>query len=261
MKKALLIILLFIVLQGLFGIASTLLASYFANVYHPTPEQYNSIYNWILGLSLFLSNASMIIAVHFLLRTGTDKPTAYLKAPRWSDLPLTFATLITLIFFVNGLTELLQAPDFIETALEGMIHNPLCLLTIVVVGPMAEEVCFRRGVLGLLLEDKKTTRYALPLSALIFALIHLNPAQMPGAFILGLFLGWLYQRTKSLTLPILCHIFNNGLSVLLGILLGTDVKLSEAFSNQLSFYIALTLSALLAALFFRLLKNKTTSAK
>jgi membrane protease YdiL (CAAX protease family) len=40
--------------------------------------------------------------------------------------------------------------------------------------------------------------------------IHLNPWQAIGAFTAGLFLGWIYWKTRSLTACIFIHAVNNG---------------------------------------------------
>lgn len=43
--------------------------------------------------------------------------------------------------------------------------------------------------------------------ALIFGVIHLNPAQIPGAALFGLILGWLYWRSGTIWIPVArtCH--------------------------------------------------------
>ena len=50
---------------------------------------------------------------------------------------------------------------------------------------------------------------AIALSAFLFALVHLNPAQMPHAFLIGLLLGWMYERTRSILPGIMVHWVNN----------------------------------------------------
>ena len=52
-------------------------------------------------------------------------------------------------------------------------------------------------------------------SALIFAVIHLNPFQAVPAFLLGILMGWVYYKTGSLKLTILMHFTNNLLSMLI----------------------------------------------
>ena len=257
MKKTLLIICIFLVLQAMFGIISQKLLTFLSRACQLTAEQSASLSIWLLGLSLLLANALMIAVVHAIMRATKNAITAGGKnyfCPQ--AVLLVFITQMLLIFVVNGFTELLKIPDFIESTLPDMLRNPLCLITIVVVGPIAEEVCFRRGILSSLYANESTKRYALLISSIIFGLIHFNPAQIIGAFILGLFFGWIYLHTRSLLFPILCHIFNNGLSVMLGIFLGIDMKISDFFMNAPMFYFILFLSVLLMAGSFKLLKSK-----
>jgi glutamate-5-semialdehyde dehydrogenase len=78
----------------------------------------------------------------------------------------------------------------------------------VVIAPLTEEVIFRglilRGMLGRL-----RASWAVALSAVLFAVTHLNPAQAPVALLLGLLLGWIYLRTRSLGLCMIGHAVNN----------------------------------------------------
>ena len=258
MKKPLIIICVFLVLQGLFGIISQKLLTFLSSAYQLTAEQSASLSVWLLGLSLFLANALMIIIVHAIMRTTKNAVTTSGKTHLNAKcITLIFITQVLLIFMTNGLSELLKIPDFIEPILPDMLKNPLCLITIVIVGPIAEEACFRHGILGSLYAKASTKRYALLISSIIFGLIHFNPAQVFGAFILGLFFGWIYLHTRSLLYPILCHIFNNGLSVMLGIVLGTDMKISDFFMNRPMFYFALFISLLLMIGSLKLLKSQT----
>ncbi|MEY4941118.1 MAG: hypothetical protein RIQ93_2853 [Verrucomicrobiota bacterium] len=82
------------------------------------------------------------------------------------------------------------------------------LLLAVVVAPFTEEVFFRgillRGFLGIW-----RPWAAIVMSAALFSVLHLNPAQAPVAFALGLVLGWIYMRTRSLGLCMLGHALNN----------------------------------------------------
>ncbi len=81
----------------------------------------------------------------------------------------------------------------------------------VIIAPLTEEVIFRGLILrGLLGRWKPWT--AITVSAALFALMHFNPAQTPVALGLGLLLGWIYVRTRSLGLCMLGHAVNNSAS-------------------------------------------------
>ncbi|MDD4760774.1 MAG: type II CAAX endopeptidase family protein [Bacteroidaceae bacterium] len=260
MKKALLIILIFLVVQGVLSFVLSMVCMLFLNMQN-TQIQGVPAYYWCLGASLILSDLLIIVCVYYVLRKDCKRPyLSYMTSSCGRDFMLSFVTFLALMFFINGITELINVPDILKNQFDGMTRNWLCIVGITLVGPITEEFCFRRGVLGCLLASPKFHRYALFLSAFIFALIHLNPAQMGGAFLLGLFFGWLYIRTHSLVLPLVFHVLNNSISVVLGFIFGNDAKIIDNFPNTTSFYIALFVSAVVALLLFRLMQKKMNAS-
>lgn len=84
------------------------------------------------------------------------------------------------------------------------------ILKVVIIAPVVEELIFRGVIMhGLMRNYSKFT--AIFVSALMFALFHLNPWQFPATFMLGLLLGFLMVRTRSIYLCIIGHAINNGL--------------------------------------------------
>jgi len=77
-----------------------------------------------------------------------------------------------------------------------------------VLGPVIEEFVFRGIIMGGLLKSY-SNKIALLLSALIFAIVHLNLVQGMVAFLLGLLLGYIYIKTHLIYLCMLTHIINN----------------------------------------------------
>lgn len=101
----------------------------------------------------------------------------------------------------------------------GAQQNPLdspLLLTFgaLLLAPVMEEVLFR-GILFRGLTSSYSAKKAVIISAIIFALLHLNPVQLLPAFLLGLFFGFLYMKTNSLGLVILLH-FTANFTALIG---------------------------------------------
>lgn len=146
------------------------------------------------------------------------------------------------ILLVNLAQELLlpEIPDLVgEETFKAIMYHPLGLLTVAFIGPVSEELLFRGGVQTAL--EKKNSSILTPqssfitphssfispqssflnrhspilISALIFSIIHLNPAQLPAAFLLGLLLGYAYWWTGSLIAPVCIHILNNGSACLM----------------------------------------------
>lgn len=108
-------------------------------------------------------------------------------------------------------------PDLAGEELLDFIRHRWGYLVVCILAPLAEEVIFRGAVLRTMLEhwegNKRWT--AITISALLFALAHMNPAQMPHAFLLGLLLGWLYERSRSLIPCVVLHCANNTIAYLM----------------------------------------------
>jgi membrane protease YdiL (CAAX protease family) len=118
--------------------------------------------------------------------------------------------------------------------------------------PLAEELVFRGAVLRALLRWKSNPWVGIVISALLFALIHMNPAQMPHAFLVGLLLGWMYYRTDSIVPGVVFHWVNNTVAyVLYNVYPNPDITLLDLFGTQRTVLMALgfSLCIFLPALF------------
>ena len=104
------------------------------------------------------------------------------------------------------------AVPLIEEALQT---NPISVvISIVFFAPMAEEVLFRGLVFGAL-QRWLSARWTILLTAAMFALIHMQVIYFFPIFLVGLLCGWARHRSGSLAVPMLMHILNNGISLLL----------------------------------------------
>lgn len=83
----------------------------------------------------------------------------------------------------------------------------LVLLLVVIIGPIIEEILFRRIVLTRLLPYSE--RLAVLLSGLLFGLFHGNLQQFFYAFFVGCVLGYVYLKTGKLRHTILMHMLLN----------------------------------------------------
>ena len=103
-------------------------------------------------------------------------------------------------------------PNIMEQTFEILQSGWAGILAIAIVGPILEELLFRGAITKALLQQYKPTQ-AILISAAIFGVFHINPAQILPAFLIGLLFAWIYYKTASLIPCILMHIFNNSLSV------------------------------------------------
>lgn len=110
-----------------------------------------------------------------------------------------------------------EMPESLRAVFDNMMSGmPLwaTLLSVSVFAPFFEEWLCRGMILRGLLDRMKPV-WAIVISALFFALIHMNPWQAIPAFLLGLLFGYVYYRTGSLKLTMLMHCVNNTFSVLI----------------------------------------------
>lgn len=140
---------------------------------------------------------------------------------------LIFMFLLILVFrllfdaYIYPLVSLLPDSEVLNETSELLEHNMLYLIiSACFYAPLVEEVVFRGIVLGGLLK-KYSPKIALPISAFLFAFAHLNLQQGINAFLLGLVLGYIYYKTKSIYLTIFGHFCNNVLAFLVYIPSGT----------------------------------------
>ena len=106
--------------------------------------------------------------------------------------------------------------DTITELLSQMTNGPFwsSFLLVAIFAPIFEEWLCRGMILRGLLTKLKPG-WAIVVSALFFALIHMNPWQALNAFIIGVVMGYVYYKTGSLLLTMLIHFVNNGTAVVL----------------------------------------------
>lgn len=95
----------------------------------------------------------------------------------------------------------------------------LTALSIVVMGPLAEELVFR-GIIQTRLLRAMPPWMAVVLQAALFAIIHGTPIQIVYALLLGLALGFLRSRTGSILPGLAAHAAFNAMNDPLGLLGG-----------------------------------------
>ena len=106
--------------------------------------------------------------------------------------------------------------DKIVELLGQMTGGPFwsSFLLTAIFAPIFEEWLCRGMILRGLLTKMKPV-WAIVISALFFAVIHMNPWQALNAFIIGVIMGYVYYKTGSLILTMIIHFVNNGTAVVL----------------------------------------------
>jgi hypothetical protein len=130
----------------------------------------------------------------------------------------------------GGLAAALQAlfPEFssigVELLEQGLINrdNLFNAALLVLLGglivPVAEELFFR-GFVYDWIRNGTTMWPAIIVSAAIFGAVHFVPLQVVLAFVMGIGLAWIYEKSGTLWAPIVLHLSNNVVFLLLAYLI------------------------------------------
>jgi len=150
--------------------------------------------------------------------------------------PLLLAAVLLTIFF----GKLICGPDFnLEqheelktiTTYPQLSLRVLIIITTVVVGPVLEEMLFR-GLFQTMIRsffefrfsnlDGRQTSFEFRIriwlvifaSSALFVMVHANTGHWPALFMLGLCLGYSYEKSGSLLRPIFIHSFFNAITII-----------------------------------------------
>lgn len=138
--------------------------------------------------------------------------------PRWYLVALLFALLTVAIATaaVAGLTRLvdLETIELVAPMRAAGFGWWLIILNVCVEPAIIEELAFR-GVILTGLQSALSNRDAVIVSALMFMVLHLAVPSFPHLFVIGLALGYLRVKTRSLYPCMLMHFLHNSLIVFL----------------------------------------------
>lgn len=120
-------------------------------------------------------------------------------------------------YITSGFSGFVSTYDIEFSAYEtdnpsGFIEFILFIFEVAIIPAVVEEVAMRGIVMPPL--RKYGDRFAIVMSAIVFALMHSNMQQIPFAFIAGIVMGYFAISTNSLWTAIAIHAANNLLSVI-----------------------------------------------
>lgn len=166
---------------------------------------------------LLIGLGAIVLTLFFLLkvtRLKTKDLRIMLPAP-WSPgfcLPV-FLGVANLANLAGALiNRLTGSPATSEMLPSGGPELLMQFLALCVMPAIAEELLFRGAFQGLMRPCGSAAAIFAP--ALLFGLLHLDLAQGLTAFVCGVFLGWLAERSGSILPGMLLHFVNNALAFL-----------------------------------------------
>jgi membrane protease YdiL (CAAX protease family) len=173
------------------------------------------------GASGFITVVANGLAFIFLLTYKQLTYRSLFHATKHSAVRTVAALLIPLALIVpalvlvtgalNSLMEWMfpMSLDDQEMFSEMVATSAIPLFFACIAAPLLEEMLFRGVILRSFLQQYSRTESIL-WTSLLFALAHLHVYQFFTALVLGIVLGWLYERTRSLWPSILLHAAFNG---------------------------------------------------
>ncbi len=224
MKKAFLYLFVFLLLQLIGGGAVSLVW----NLATGSPD--------MTAAQLITSTAltSVVTIVVFLCMRWAEVSPTWLRTRPWTVLVWSVIAALGCLIPSAWLQEQIpELPNIAESEFDMILQNRWGYLSIGLLAPLGEELVFRGAILRRLLDSRLPLWGAIALSALLFMLIHMNPAQMPHAFLIGLLLGWMYWRTGSILPGVAFHWANNSAAyVIYNIYPDSDMKLVDIFKGS-----------------------------
>jgi membrane protease YdiL (CAAX protease family) len=166
--------------------------------------------------NIFLSYSLTFGAVFFVARFFWQSNKIDSKQVSWKVYVLVLPIIISLSVLTEGLVGLIPMPQKIQEFFASMVQlNIYGYLTIGIAAPILEELIFRGIVLKAFLKKYEPVK-AIMWSAIIFGVAHMNPWQFVPAWLIGIFIGWIYWKTQSIWPGIIIHFINNTFSFALG---------------------------------------------
>ena len=198
----------------------------------------------ITNLLVATALAGLVTIILFLVMKWTVVTRHWVQTRPWFVLFWCVLASLGLLVPSTWLQELMPAlPNVAEEAFDLIMKDRWGYFIVGLMAPLGEEMVFRGAVLKSLLQWKPNPWIGIVISAALFALVHMNPAQMPHAFLVGLLLGWMYYRTDSIIPGVVYHWVNNTVAyVMYNLYPDPDITLVDLFGSERTVLMALVFS-------------------
>jgi len=192
--------------------------------YLGTKWQMADLVNGLIKTQMYIIVLPVFVILAFLKVKGSEaRKLLRVKAPKPKELLLVPLIAVSAAVTVSIVAQLInQVFPFPQDYLEGLgklfnLDVPIwqMFLVIAVMPGICEELMFR----GFLIRFFEKGKFWQPviISALLFALFHLDPFRFIPVLILGILLGYLSSRSGSIINSMLSHTINNSLALFIGL--------------------------------------------
>ncbi len=137
---------------------------------------------------------------------------------------------LPLTYLAPSLVETLLNEDVLQVKTNSQAMNIVIFVLTAIVAPIVEEVIYR-GILLHRFSVKWGLQRGVIIASVLFGVVHFN---LIGATAFGFVMSLLYLRSRTLLLPIACHVLNNGLVTGYGILMA-NAQAEESYQTAVAF--------------------------
>jgi uncharacterized protein len=170
---------------------------------------------------LIFSFSIALIIVLFILRKEMKKPSLNERGSSFSKSAIWAFFGIFLALFAQSIAANIERLIGVEMGSENtqQIINiiesfPLAIIVSSVIGPILEEIVFRKIIFGSL-HKRLNFFFSALISSVIFALAHMEPQHLILYSAMGFTFAFLYVKTKHIMVPIFAHVAMNTLVVVI----------------------------------------------
>lgn len=181
----------------------------------PVPVQ-TLLFSMVLQAVLYVP-----MVIRFMLLPKRErKPMGFWSSAGWVMLTVFAVLCVSSVMAQMHIDKLLmdltgcpEQQEVVQEMMDGNASQKLILaLAAVVMAPIGEEVCFRGFVYNILRQRAGVWAAALA-TGLLFGAVHCSLVQLLPLTVFGVLQCLLYEKCKTLTLPMVVHAVFNGLSV------------------------------------------------
>jgi len=209
-KNSILLCVLFIVIQVGLGV----ILGIFQNIFN-LPNI--SLFTGVLTILINILSFGIVILIGFKkTKRKFNDVFKFNKVPAflWIAITIFMTGFVIITSEMDNLVNfILPMPESFRNVFETIMAKQAFIIALITIGliPAIMEELFFRGLILDGLKNNYSKRKAIIISALLFGLIHLNPWQFYGGFIIGIISAWICIETNSILPSMFIHLFNNAL--------------------------------------------------
>lgn len=188
---------------------------------------------------IFSFIAAFLVILYFL-RTDTKAPYDRTQLAPW-NISILWALLgVFLAMFAQGIAANIEmhllgikpGSENTKHIIDLVMLTPVLVIVTSIIGPILEEIIFRKIIFGTLYK-KYNFWIAAIISSVIFALVHAEPEHIILYSAVGLTFAFLYIKTNRILVPIFAHVAMNTFVIVVQTIFADDIEKLMKQTEQL----------------------------